>query len=165
MIKLTQLLSELGINNPNITAEEVWHYYTYICTSISHNDFIRIVKPIVVKYGYKFPMGARDFIMSLDQQVLNKFYRELKSEFNNINELEVSNPTPTRREVYKYYTLLMWKYGDANTAIQTCWPKIRPIFNKYGYGNGTSTRDFIENLDKKTLNQFYRELKSIEKNI
>jgi len=76
-------INELEIDNPNKTAEEVYDYYTSMCTSISIKDFIHIVKPIVVKYGYKFPMGARGFIMSLDKKTLNQLYRELKSEFNN----------------------------------------------------------------------------------
>ena len=75
-------INKLQINNPNKTAEEVMDYYESAFSNIDYANFIRIVKPIVYKYGYKFPMGVRDFIMSLDQQTLNKLYRELKSEFD-----------------------------------------------------------------------------------
>lgn len=82
MIKLTQLLNELEINDPNISHEKVFNYYNSAFLNNNSSHFLKITKPIMVKYGYKFPSGAKEFIMSLNQQTLNKLYRELKSAFN-----------------------------------------------------------------------------------
>jgi hypothetical protein len=70
MIKLTQLISELGINNPNKTAEEVEKYYR---ENIYHNDnefnvdgngwkkYKEICKPYMEKYGMNYWLSTDSF--------------------------------------------------------------------------------------------------------
>jgi hypothetical protein len=86
MIKLTQLISELGINNPNKTAEEVEKYYR---ENIYHNDnefnvdgngwkkYKEICKPYMEKYGMNYWLSTDSFYQ-LSQSDLNQFYKEMK---------------------------------------------------------------------------------------
>ena len=87
-IKLTQLLNELEINNPNPTPEEVYNYYI---NNILYNDneFGAGTKGWdeyeSIKYNYsqkyKWLEGLVIYnynLKKLSQSDLNKFYRELK---------------------------------------------------------------------------------------
>lgn len=85
-IKLTQLLNELEINNPNPTPEEVYYYYR---NNILYNDdeFGAGTKGWdeyeSIEYNYsqkhKWLDGLDKYnFKQLPQSDLNKFYRELK---------------------------------------------------------------------------------------
>jgi len=86
MIKLTQLISELGVTNPNPTAEYVKDYYIF---NIGHNnnefgtngngwkEYKEICQPYLEKYGIRKWLSIDDF-EQLSQPDLNKFYRKLK---------------------------------------------------------------------------------------
>jgi len=87
MIKLIDILNELGINNPNKTAEEVEKYYK---ENIYHNnnefsgdskgwqEYGEICKPYCEKYDIYGWIGSFSEFQKLSQQDLNKLYRDLK---------------------------------------------------------------------------------------
>lgn len=102
MIKLTQLLSELDINNPNITVNEVWEYmYSYIYGNSKIHWGDEFWKPIWIKYAKKYRINDGSlgpiYFKKLSQSDLNKLYNEMKQlvKKHNINELEINRPVRT----------------------------------------------------------------------
>lgn len=99
MIKLIQLISELHVNNPNITAEKLWKWYS---ENISFKNYINEIEPIFKKVPEWQPNVAQNLSIStwfknISQKSLNLIYKDLKqfAKIQNINELSVNRPSRT----------------------------------------------------------------------
>lgn len=88
MIKLTNLINELGINNPNKTPKEVYDLWgNCLKANLSASIFIEIFK----QYGYIVGDWVIDWLNSLHPSILNKIYYEIQSK-SGLNELNVNKP-------------------------------------------------------------------------
>jgi len=128
MIKLTQLINELGINNPNVTAEEVNIYYVkniYNGHAFSLNlfnqnneddcwkEYVRICQPYLKKYGMNYWLSTDNFYQ-LSQSDLNQFYKEMKRivhRCSTINELGINEPIYNINKALKLYETIINNRG------------------------------------------------------
>ncbi len=111
MIKLTDILNELEINNPRVTVEKAKQYFS---DNILYNDiefngngkgwkgYIQICKPYCKKYGFMCDLIGLNTLEKLSQQDLDKFYNEMRKLVQKyggkevLNELSINNPNKPR---------------------------------------------------------------------
>ena len=97
MIKLTQLIQELGINK-GVTVKDVVSYYFYNMSPGNDNkwnEYRKICEPYCEKYDIGNYIGLYDF-KKLSQQDLNKIYSQMKAivqKHSQLNELGINNPS------------------------------------------------------------------------
>ena len=152
MIKLTNLINELGINKPNITSLEVYNLWDKcVKAKLSDSNFIEIFE----QYGYNVGEWVSEWLNSLHPSILNKIYYELQSK-SGLNELNVNNTRVTPEIVYDFIKKI--PKGD---KFDDYWNKAEPIYNKYGRPNhvGSSLSKFIANLNTRDLSLLYSDLK------
>ena len=88
MIKLTDILNELEINNPNITPEKAHKYYNdnidanYVEFGVNKQgweDYKQLCQPYCKKYDInKYIVWLNEF-KKLSQSDLNTFYKQMRS--------------------------------------------------------------------------------------
>lgn len=153
MIKLTQLLNELGINDPNKLIPgnkyKVWN------DTWNRWEILEFENEYSNTGSIYFKTNTGNVGVNKKYYLRNKWIKPYKEE---INELGINNPNPTPEEVYNYYLSLY------NT--EWAWNKIKPIFQKYIDKNPEVTKSigidkFLKSLPQSDLNQIYRQLKQI----
>ena len=86
MIKLTDILNELEINNPNITPEKAHKYYNdnidanYVEFGVNKQgweDYIQLCEPYCKKYDIFLVISQLDEFKQLSQSDLNQFYKQM----------------------------------------------------------------------------------------
>jgi hypothetical protein len=79
MIKLLNILNELGVNNPNKTAEEVYDYWNkHLLYNDSTNDRLMWGEWMKIRSNYGTHMSSLPEFQKLSQSDLNKIYKEMK---------------------------------------------------------------------------------------
>ena len=88
MIKLTNILNELEINNPNITPEKAHTYFVYNILNNNNElhsysqgwkDYIQLCEPYCKKYDIFLVISQLDEFKQLSQSDLNTFYKQIRS--------------------------------------------------------------------------------------
>jgi len=153
MIKLTQLISELGINNPNTLIpgkkyqvyndiSKKWEILEFDCEYANRWSFI-------TKYGSKS--------MGKDYYIKNKWIKPYKEE---VNELGINKPNVSVKEIYKYFSTNILRNHNNDfweEYIKIC----KPYFEKYDINSYIGSFSEFEQLSQSDRNQFYREMKQL----
>jgi len=165
--KLVNKIQEIGINNPNITPEKIWHFINVDIKKAWDNDptvFSRYVK-VIKKYGYYDIKSNKrtvyDTIKLLSQKDLINLYQDLKNIINiKIDEIGVNIPQITPEIVDQLDNKLFY---HSNFEIHD---QRNDILYKYGYFSQHLTfLPWLETLSQKDLMNLYKELKNLDKSI
>jgi hypothetical protein len=179
-IKLTQLLSELGINKPNHTPEEVYKYYNdYILNNywecdIEEADNIDLMWKEFrdLKYNILDVVNiTRKKLELANKNQLNTFYRGMKDLVNkynlpytpdDLNELQINNPNPNVEEVYDYFNKHI---GNAEISWEL-WNEYiilaEPYLLKYNIPTNLLWHyEEFEKLSQPDLNKLYSQMKQL----
>ena len=88
MIKLTDILNEPEINNPNITPENAYKYYIdnirdnhneFHINNQGWKDYKQLCEPYCKKYDIFWYVSELDQFKKLSQSDLNTFYKQIRS--------------------------------------------------------------------------------------
>ena len=179
MIKLTDILNELSINNPAITPEKVYNYFELniwlddIHNNINWNDYIQLCKPYMKKYNIDYVISNIDEFEELSKSDLIKFYNEMRQlvhEYNGkeiLNELNVNNPAnATPEKVWRYYMDNIWHNWEEFNTINPGWKEfwnLRDSFNNDDDEDIDTLSLIHDKLSQQDLNSFYKEMRKIVK--
>lgn len=178
MIKLTQILNELSVNNPAITPEKASKYYWVNIHFADNNEFrgpnsgwqeyIRLCNPYCEKYDiYMYLSNVEDF-KKLSQQDRNRFYNKMRQLVLKrtgkeiLNELSVNNPANiTPEKAHDYY--------NNNLALELTSSKIwqeykklcQPYCEKYNIFQFIGFLIEFKKLSQSELNSFYNQMRQI----
>ncbi len=175
MIKLTNILNELSINNPLVTAEKVHQYFRnniirndveFELDSEGWKEYKQIYQLYLEKYDISDWIGLGNF-EDLSQQDLNKLYNEMRKLVKKyvgkevLNELEINNPriTVEKTKQYYQYNIVDQDMGIWEEYLQIC----EPYCKKYGIDGWIGLYDF-EKLSQQDLNKFYNEMIKLTNN-
>lgn len=169
MIKLTQLLKELGINKPSeffkfkkggeyvvtydLGDEEIYHFPLKIisidsggcciATHIGREDIDYNNPDDIDNYGFTL---CKDEVIKVEPYAPN----------NNIYELSINNPNLTAKEVINYWV--------NNININQNYRDIKKKYClEYSINSSVDSEDLIRMLPKIGLNQFYKDLKELHR--
>lgn len=155
MIKLTQLIKELGINKPEIKLIPGKKYQVWD-TLMDRWEILEFMEEFPHNGTMYFKTDLGNFGANKKYFIKNNWVKPYNEK---INELSVNNPGLTAEKVYDQYLKFFKMRWD--------WDKIKHIFQPYidknpkiGAQIGIDT--FLKSLPQPELNKLYRELKQLD---
>ncbi len=178
MIKLTNILNELEINNPRqITVEKAKQYFIdniynngieFGGSSNGWKEYLQICKPYREKYNLDNWIHLLHEFKKLSQPDLIKLFNEMRRIVKKyvgkeiLNELEINNPRQiTVEKVEQYYKNNIYNNDVKFWNNTNCWKEYiqmcKPYYEKYGM-----IGDFTK-FSSSDLTKFYNEMRKLVK--
>lgn len=172
MIKLTQLIQELGINKPS-EYDKLKKGGEYLITyDLGDEEPYHFPLKIIGKYGscciaihmhrndidYYNLQDIEDFSFTLCKDNV------IKVEPYNLNELGI-NKGVTVEEVYDYFIDNIYNNTNPDELSSTSkgWEKYIELKEKYNNNKSIDTIELIKILSQQNLNRFYQDMKNLVK--